>query len=35
MLAASAVGDTLISGLLEGEDVLATAQALASFWALG
>ena len=28
MLAASAVGDTLISGLLEGEDVLATAQAL-------
>ena len=28
MLAASAVGDTTISGLLESEDVLATAQAL-------
>ena len=28
MLAASAVGDTRISGLLEGEDVLATVQAL-------
>ena len=28
MLAASALGDTRISGLLEGEDVLATAQAL-------
>ncbi len=28
MLAASAVGDTKITGLLEGEDVLATAQAL-------
>ena len=28
MLAASAVGETKISGLLEGEDVLATAEAL-------